>query len=230
MTVHRESLTEQVREELKRRIMSAELSRGSRVDVEGLAAELSVSPSPVKDALRQLAREGLVEIKARSGTHIRTFDQRDVNEIYDCRRMIEPAAAAIVATRGATGDLRVTLQATIDGLLAASEGDNFLRPIEVSEADAVFHRAIIEASGNRVLAELHAVLIDRALVIRSYASSGSRSQETVAEHRTILAAILAGDPAGAAAASTSHLDEAEAFVLASLASDQKTVKPEETPQ
>ena len=230
MSVHRESLTEQVREELKRRIMSAELSRGSRVDVEGLAAELSVSPSPVKDALRQLAREGLVEIKARSGTHIRTFDQRDVNEIYDCRRMIEPAAAAIVATRGATDALRAALEATIDGLLAASEGDNFLRPIEVSEADAVFHRAIIEAAGNRVLAELHTVLIDRALVIRSYASSGSRSEETVAEHRAILGAILAGDPAGAADASTRHLDEAEAFVLASLVSDQKTMKPEETPE
>ena len=84
MTFHRESLTDQVREELKRRIMSAELSRGSRVDVEGLAAELSVSPSPVKDALRQLAREGLVEIKPRSGTHIRTFDRRaQATEVSD---------------------------------------------------------------------------------------------------------------------------------------------------
>ncbi len=220
MTVNRESLTEQVREELKRRIMSAELSRGSRVDVEGLANELSVSPSPVKDALRQLAREGLVEIKPRSGTHIRTFDRRDVQEIYDCRRMIEPAAAAMVADAGASAALRGTLEGTIAGLLAASEGDNFLRPIEVSEADAVFHRAIVEAAGNRVLGELHTILIDRALVVRSYASSGSRSKETVAEHREILAAIAAGNATEAAAASRRHLDAAEAFVLVSLDDEQ----------
>lgn len=220
MTVQRESLAEQVREELKRRIMSAELSRGSRVDVEALASELAVSHSPVKDALRQLAREGLVEIKPRSGTRIRTFDRRDVKEIYDCRRMIEPAAAAVVAEAGAPAALIETLEATIEGLLAASEGDNFLRPIEVSDADATFHRAIVEASGNRVLAELHRILIDRALVVRSYASSGSRSQKTVAEHRAVIDAIVRGDAAEAAAASTRHLDEAEAFVHVSLEDEQ----------
>lgn len=220
MTVFRKTLADQVRDVLKRRILMAELGRGDRVDVEKLANELDVSPSPVKEALRQLALEGLVEIKPRSGTMIRTFDRRDVIDIYACRRMIEPHAAATVAAAGPITDgLRDALVATLDTLRDASEGENFTRPFEVSEADAAFHRAIIEAAGNRVLAELHAMLIDRALVVRSYASSGSRAPETIAEHREILDALVRGDPDGAAAASVRHLDQAEEFVLRTMGDD-----------
>lgn len=229
MTVLRKTLADQVREVLKRRILMSELHRGDRVDVEKLANELDVSPSPVKDALRQLAIEGLVEIKPRSGTLIRSFDRRDVIDIYGCRRMIEPAAAASVAASGAGPALAETLNATIDILRNASEGEKFIRPFEVSEADATFHRAIIEAAGNRVLAELHTMLIDRALVVRSYASSGLRALETIDEHLAILGALVRADPDDAATASRRHLDQAEAFVLETMDDENPKTFKEDAP-
>lgn len=215
-----ETLSQRVHGELRRRILTAELARGKRVNVEELADELRVSPSPVKDALRQLAREGLVEIRPRSGTVVRDFDADDVSDIYRCRELIEPAAAALVAAAGpAPAALCDALEATIRALVDASDGEHFVRPLEVSDADGAFHRLIVEASGNAVLAELHEILIARALMVRSYASGGPRAVETIAEHRAILAALAAGEGVAAAEASRTHLRCAEAFILKSMAAE-----------
>lgn len=220
MAFTNDTLSQRVHLELRRRILSAELARGARVNVDQLAEDLHVSASPVKDALRQLAREGLVEVRPRSGTMVRTFDAKDVADIYRCRELIEPAAAAMVATRGrAPATLVDALEATIAKLDEASEGEHFVRPLEVSDADGTFHRLIVEACGNVVLAELHDSLIARALMVRSYASGGPRAIETIDEHRTILAALAAGDATAAADASRRHLQQAEDFILRSMTVD-----------
>jgi len=220
MTFSTDTLSQRVHAELRRRILCAELARGKRVNVEQLAEELQVSPSPVKDALRQLARDGLVEIRPRSGTVVRDFDAGDVADIYRCRLLIEPPAAAMVAAAGpATAELVAALEATIKSLVDATEGEHFVRPLEVSDADGAFHSLIVQATGNRILADLHETLIARALVVRSYASGGPRAVETIAEHRAILAALAAGDAEAAAAASRQHIEQAEDFILRSMAKD-----------
>jgi DNA-binding GntR family transcriptional regulator len=217
MAISNDTLSQRVHEELRRRILNAELARGGRVNVEQLAEDFQVSPSPVKDALRQLAREGLVEIRPRSGTVVRDFDEKDVADIYRCRELIEPAAAAIVAAKGPIPtDLRQRLEATIRTLQDASVGKQFVRPLDVSDADGTFHRLIVKASDNAVLSELHELLIARALVVRSYASGSSRAVETIEEHRAILDALTAGDADAAAETSRRHLRHAEAFILDSM--------------
>lgn len=220
MSFSTDTLSQRVHAELRRRILNAELVRGERVNLEQLAEELHVSPSPLKDALRQLAREGLVEIRPRSGTVVRNFDGKDVADIYRCRDLIEPAAAAIVAAAGpAPAALIEALDDTIQTLVDASDGEQFIRPLKVSDADGAFHRLIVKATGNTVLAELHDILIARALMVRSYASGGPRAVETIAEHRAILMALAAGDAAAAEEASRLHLRGAERFILSSMAND-----------
>lgn len=221
MSFSTDTLSQRVHAELRRRILNAELVRGERVNLERLSKELHVSPSPLKNALRQLAREGLVEIRPRSGTVVRNFDGKDVADIYRCRDLIEPAAAAIVAAAGpAPAALIETLDDAIRTLVDASDGEQFIRPLKVSDADGAFHRLIVKATGNTVLAELHDILITRALMVRSYASGGPRAVETIAEHRAILLALAAGDPAAAEEASRLHLRGAERFTLSSMGNDR----------
>ena len=231
MAFSTDTLSQRVHAELRRRIFSAELARGKRVNIDQLAGELKVSQSPVKDALRQLAREGLVEIRPRSGTVVREFDRGDVSDIYRCRDLIEPAAAAAVAAAGpAPADLCASLEVTIKTLVDASDGKRFIRPLEVSDADSAFHCQIVKATGNAVLAELHETLIARALVVRSYASGGPRAVETIEEHRAILAALAAGDPARAASTSCLHLQRAQDFILRSMGEDPQNGAPDRTQQ
>ncbi len=221
MSFSTDTLSQRVHAELRGRILNAELVRGERVNVEQLAEELHVSSSPLKDALRQLAREGLVEIRPRSGTVVRNFDDKDVADIYRCRDLIEPAAAAIVAARGpAPAALLEALDETISTLVDASDGEHFVRPLKVSDSDEAFHRLIVKATGNTVLTELHDILIARALMVRCYASGGRRAVETIAEHRAIRAALAAGDANAAEESSRMHLRQAEDFILDTMATDR----------
>lgn len=221
--VNRDTLAEQVRVEIRRRIFSSELALGERLSVDMLAAELNVSASPVKEALKQLQREGLVVIKPRSGTIVRQFTQQDVLDLYEARRVIEPAAAASVVRHGrASAQLILMLEQTIDSLAYAAKGLSFDRPADVTDTDSHFHRLIVEATNNPVLAELHSILIDRARLVRNYASRGPRAVETLSEHRRIVDALKRGDEAEAAAASADHLAGAERFVLRSLKGSEFT--------
>lgn len=220
MAVIRDTLAEQVHSELKRRILSSELALGERLNVDTLASELSVSSSPVKEALKHLEREGLVEIRPRSGTVVRRFSRQDVLDVYGTRRIIEPAAAAITVQQGpASPDLIAALERTMDALVDASNGPSFTRPSDVTDTDGAFHRLIVKAAGNAILAEIHSTLIDRARLVRNYASRGPRAVETLDEHRRIVEALRRGDKQEAAHASAEHLDEAELFILRSMSVD-----------
>lgn len=213
----RETLADVIYGELKRRIISYEFDRGERLNIDLLARELDVSPSPVKEALKQLEVEGFVEIKPRRGTVVRRFTKQDVVDVYGARLVVEPAAAAIaIRNQAVTTPLLGTIENAMQALEAASSGPNFIRPMEVTETDGAFHRLIVEATGNAVLASIHSSLIDRAHVVRNFASHRPRAIETNAEHRRIFEALVTGNEREAEAASIAHLRAAEAFVLASM--------------
>lgn len=215
----RDSLAAHAHGEIKRRILTAELERGTRLSVEALARELNVSAAPIKEALKQLEREGLIEIKPRSGTIVRSFRREDVTDVYGARRVIEPAAAALLASKGpAPPDLRQALDQSMRTLDGAIRQGALAREI-ITDTDSLFHRLIVSAAGNGVLTELHAILIDRARLLRHYARRKGRSEAAMAEHRRIIAALYAGDPEAAAAASHEHLAAAERSILEAMDAD-----------
>ncbi|WP_366655683.1 GntR family transcriptional regulator [Fodinicurvata sp. EGI_FJ10296] len=210
MILVRDSLAEQIRIELRTRILSGRYALGERINVDLVASDLNVSQSPVKEALKQLEREGLVEIRPRSGTIVRRFTRQELTDIYGTRRIIEPAASGLAVTQGAvTPDLLARLEQTMDALADASSGPQFMHPLEVTEADSTFHRLIVDSVGNAILTVMHSSLIDRAHLVRNFASRGPRARETLAEHRRIIDALRAGDAQEAHDATLDHLKSAE---------------------
>src|ERR671918_579804 len=105
MSFQVQSVADQVYAVLRERIATGEIERGSRVHQEDLASELGVSRTPVREALRRLAAEGLVDLYANRGARVATATDEQVRVSYEVRLVVEPGAARMAAGRGASGSL-----------------------------------------------------------------------------------------------------------------------------
>jgi DNA-binding GntR family transcriptional regulator len=212
------TLSEQAYQELRRRILSAELTAGQRLNVEEIARELAVSSAPIKEALKQLEAAGLVEIRARRGTLVRSFTARDVVDIYEVRAMVEPAAAVeALRSGGITVEALHALKATIQKIRQGSRGKHFRDPATVLEADSNFHRIIIRSTGNKVLEGMYSGLIDQSHLLRAFSLRSPRAVDTVAEHQRIVDALASGDVEAAREACLAHLASARAAIMREIA-------------
>lgn len=208
-------LGEQAYREIRRRILALEYAPGSRLQVDEIARHLAVSPSPVKEALKLLESEGLVEIKARKGTLVRHFSARDVVDVYEMREFLEGGAAAkAIEAKAVTPAVLADLNATIARLAAVTLGQGFSDLEEGVRADWDFHTRIVALADNALLAEWHERLLGHAQVIRNYSMHTNRAQTTLVEHRAIVAALAAGDATRARAATRGHLRSTRNSILA----------------
>jgi DNA-binding GntR family transcriptional regulator len=208
------TLADRAFDELRARILSGRLAGGRRLLPEELAADLDISPTPVKAALRQLEANGLVEIHARRGARVRSFSAQDVDDVYAARDIIEPGVAIEAIRRGGvTPDLLAAVDETIGRLAGLIEGRQFRDVAGAVAADGEFHRLIAEASGNRILVSIQCAIADQAHLIRYFSSSGSDVSDTIAEHRAIRDALASGDAPAAAQASRRHIRAARQRVV-----------------
>ena len=139
------SVVDQVYEAIRERITSGSLPRGGRIHQEDLAEELGVSRTPVREALRRLAAEGLVEMRTNRGARVADVDRREMNAAYQARLVIEPGAARLAAEERLPGPL----QRMQDALAAQRRA---LPDVAKSfEANREFHLALVQASGNEYL-------------------------------------------------------------------------------
>ena len=199
------SVVDQVYEAIRERITSGSLPRGARVHQEDLAVELGVSRTPVREALRRLAAEGLVEMRTNRGARVADIDQGGMRGAYDARLVVEPGAARLAAARRLAEPL-----ARMRAAVAAQRRS--LRSVERSfEANREFHLALVAASGNDYLLQL----VERLWVARIGATIYERQVETqermvldVREHEQILEAIEAGDGRRAESLTRRHLADA----------------------
>ncbi|HUA70980.1 MAG TPA: GntR family transcriptional regulator [Solirubrobacteraceae bacterium] len=199
------SVVDQVYQAIRERITSGSLPRGARVHQEDLAEELGVSRTPVREALRRLAAEGLVEMRTNRGARVADVDQAGMRVSYEARTVIEPGAARLAAGRRLEGPL-----ARMRAAVAAQRRS--LRSVERSfEANREFHLALAEASGNEFLVQF----AERLWVARIGATIYERQVETqermlldVREHEQILEAIEAGDGRRAESLTRRHLADA----------------------
>ena len=190
---------------IRERITSGSLPRGARVHQEDLAEELGVSRTPVREALRRLAAEGLVEMRTNRGARVADIDQGGMRGAYDARLVVEPGAARLAAGRRLLEPL-----ARMRAAVAAQRRS--LRSVERSfEANREFHLALVAASGNDYLLQL----VERLWVARIGATIYERQVETqermvldVREHEQILEAIDAGDGRRAESLTRRHLADA----------------------
>jgi DNA-binding GntR family transcriptional regulator len=198
-----ESVADRVCDVLRERILTGELMRGQRLLQESLAAELGVSRTPLREALRRLAAEGLVTLEPNHGAAVADQDFRDLRDSWDARRVIEPGAARLAA------ELRSA--AAIDRMRAAidhqrSAGDDLAVSMA---ANREFHVALVAASGNAHLTHFAELLWVARLSVAIYTAQVAQlgvMAEWAAEHEAIADAVEAGDGAAAERLAREHID------------------------
>ncbi|MFG2221477.1 FadR/GntR family transcriptional regulator [Streptomyces sp. NPDC048644] len=209
---HRSALADQVIAQLRAQITSGEWPVGSRIPTEPeLVGQLGVARNTVREAVRALAHNGLLDIRQGSGTYVvatselagvmnRRFADADPGHVAELRSALEAEAARLAAHRRTPQDLR-----QIDTLLERRESAwESGAAAAFVEADARLHTAVIAASHNEVLAELYA---DLGGVLRDFlrADVGEELRpEARMDHARLVEAIRSGDGERAAAEASAH--------------------------
>lgn len=202
---------DQVRTILTQAIVEGRLAPGSLHSVQSLAAKLDVSRTPVREALIQLARHGMVQFVRNRGVRILEQSPRDVEEIFQIRRMLEVPCTSL-AVRNATQQDQRRFAKEFEAMLGcAKNGDE----LGMWRHDRAFHRLLLECAGNRRLASYVDGLRDLVLTRgTTTAARGARSLvETAEAHRPILEAVIAGDGPRAANAMARHLERTEELLV-----------------
>ena len=196
---------------LRGSILAGSLPPGARISEPGLAEQLGISRTPVREALQRLSQEGLVELLPGKGARVRILSADEAREVYEVRALLEAEAAAL-ATQNASAAELIALKKQLD-LLNSLPVDDYLRQMQV---DFDFHTALVEAAHNRTLARIYADLRSSLTLIRSFQQTLSQHPKTRQQHETIVEALLARDPEKAARAAREHVRYFRDLVVQSL--------------
>ncbi len=219
------TLREQVCAHLREEILSSRLAPGTELSEVAVAKTLGISRGPLREALGQLAAEGLVTITPRRGAVVTKFTRQEFIEAYQVREALEVLAIKLAVPR-LTDAQRSRLHALADAMVEhAEQGDTRA----FFESNKEFHRLLVVAAGNERLREMHEQLANQMgrLLAKSLELRGSIDQ-SVAEHHAILEAIDAGDARRAARLLEEHI-EVPYRVLDSPEADELFDPTPETP-
>ena len=196
------ALYQEVAERLRQRIFAHELTPGDWIDEQKLAEQYGISRTPLREALKVLASEGLVDLKPRRGCYVTEISRQDIDDIFPLMAMLEGRCAFVAVQLAKPSDIR-QLKAIHEKLeLAAKEGriDAFF------EANQEFHRRIQELANNRWLLSVTQDLRKVLKLSRLYSLSlEGRLQQSLEEHRTIMTAFETGDAEKAEKSMHDHL-------------------------
>ncbi|OHD73552.1 MAG: hypothetical protein A2177_12150 [Spirochaetes bacterium RBG_13_68_11] len=209
-----------VYESLRQRIIGGELKPGLPINEAVFARELSVSKTPVREALRQLERDGFVENVPGRGSAISHIKPQDIREVLEIREILEVGAAKRAALQHGNEELRRKLE---EGRKLLAEESNQERVHEWGSWEDL-HLGIVKAVGNQTLVDMYLGLLDRIHRIRTFYGkrfTQRRLHEILSEHTAMLDAIVEGDPERAEQAVQSHLRNAGAFLIGLAAPERE---------
>lgn len=193
------ALYEEVAELLRQRIFRRELEPGSWIDELKIAEDYGISRTPLREALKVLAAEGLVTMKVRRGAYVTEVNEKDMSDIYHLLGLLESDAAGMVA-RHATAQQLQELQALHQELEAATAQRE--RFFELNER---FHMRLLEIADNRWRSQMVDDLRKVMKLNRHHSLFKSgRIAESLAEHSAVMAALQARDAAAATQAMQEH--------------------------
>ncbi|HEX7823439.1 MAG TPA: GntR family transcriptional regulator [Mycobacterium sp.] len=202
-------LREFIRDRIRDRIADGTYPPGTRLVERDLAADFEVSRAPVREAVRMLNTEGFVEMLATRGVIVRQLSRTDVEELFDVREALEPMAFRKAAQRATKGDVN-----RLKALARRAE-----RAISVGDGDAVdaynveFHDIVPKMARNKVLVDLLEPIEGRLQWINV---QNDEPEVLWAEHRIMLAALIAGDADRAQQMSLQHVEVNRVRVLTHL--------------
>jgi len=188
------ALYEEVAELLRQRIFARELEPGSWIDELRIAEALGISRTPLREALKVLAAEGLVTMKVRRGAYVTEVSDKDLRDVYHLLALMESDAARVVA-QNASAEQMAQIEALHQDLEeAVGNRDRFF---EINEA---FHMLLLELADNMV-ADLRKVM---KLNRHSSLFKEGRIEQSLAEHRAIVQAVTQRQPELAAERMSAH--------------------------
>jgi DNA-binding GntR family transcriptional regulator len=198
------------------KLMSLEISPGSRITVDGLVRELEVSQTPIREALGRLEGEGLV-VK----THLVGYSaapqisRRHFDELYEMRLLLEPDAARRAA-RKISEDAMRRLTETAEQMRRLDGGRERLKYSGFARLDADLHDQILEIAGNELVRETLAHLHTHFHIFRLMFHARV-TEEALSEHESLLVALSSGDEDGAERAMREHIDRSRRRLLMAFA-------------
>lgn len=215
------SLHGRVVDELRQRILSRRLKAGERLVEERLAEELGVSRNPVREAIRVLASEGLVEVNARRGASVINMTMQEARETVEVRALLEGQNARLAARRHDKQVIKRIEAVLNKGTLAVTHG----RVEQLSDLNQQFHRELAAAGQNTVLGDLLKRLRERTAMLFSPTDPGQQ-RRAWDEHAGILRAIINGDERLAATLAAEHVMRAGSDDMLGLDTDDKMPRPD----
>lgn len=182
---------------LKSDIMAGDLAPGTPISEAERAESLGISRTPVREAMQQLAQEGLIEVFPKRGTFVARLSARDVRESFELREAVETFAARLAAQRRTDDDLDL-MRAALSDVPAGGRDGRYARLAD-------FHRLIVQAARNRYLEQSFDGSADRIDLASRLAASIPAPQRPDSSHQAILDAIEQGDELAAEEAMRRHL-------------------------
>jgi DNA-binding GntR family transcriptional regulator len=201
-------------------ILARRVSPGARL-VEGeLTARFSVSRGPVREALRRLSAEGLIEHLPHRGALVRRLALREIRELFEIRVELEALAARLAAASGSS-DRRQRFIASIEPVYVDAPRD----ACQYLKENAAFHDAVMTLADNLQLRDL-AIRLQLPLIMAQVGDVLTQSvlEASVQEHRAIADAILAGDPEAASGRIRKHLERAARLALECAAAREEEIR------
>lgn len=215
--VERNTLGDKVYEVIKTKIIRAEFVPGTRLKESELARMLDVSTTPVREAVRRLESEGLIESVPYKGTFVRGMSLVTIEHIYEVRMGLEQLAAELVCSSIRKAELEA-MESLVREYERAYEDNDVAACLET---DMAFHGLLVQATGNEVLLEVYRGLAVRIQALRTLDEGQARRRQSLEDHKAMLRAVKAQDLPRARAVVKEHITKGKEHVLSLLAESQE---------
>jgi DNA-binding GntR family transcriptional regulator len=206
---------------LRRRLADGTYPPGSHLREEELAAQLGVSRTPVREALRRLDAEGWLRVVPNQGAFAADWSYADIEEIFDIRAVLETHAAEHAAKAPDRRPL-AAMEAACEQAESALPDDSQAALEAISDANVRFHRALWEMSGQARCSAILSSLAVPPMALRNFRNFDAAGlRRSLDQHREMIAAIAAGDAAWAGSVMRAHVQAGRAVFRAAVARDRR---------
>jgi len=184
-------------QQLRRAILRGDFAPGEVLKISALEKQLNVSATPLREALRNLATDGLVELHSHGSARVASVDTAEAAELYEIRLLLEPSALERSVAKG-DAEYRTRVEATWNSITGSGERSYALH--------AAFHRELLSACDSAWLLRVTLQLADRAGLLIAHGQVGYEvDYDVIASHEPLFNLVMAGDAAGAADELHQHL-------------------------
>lgn len=196
---------ERAYEAIKQQILSGGYPAGARLREEELSAAVGVSRTPIREALRRLSAEGVVEFLPNRGAHVASWTDQELNEIFELRALLESYAARRAATRVGPTEIE-RLDKLASAMEEALDMDDEESLVRVAELNNEFHQLLMQAAASPQLVTMTQAIVQIPLVHRTFRRyTHADLLRSFAHHRELVDACRAGDGVWAESVMRSHI-------------------------